>query len=214
MSAGSAAALSAGAAQGDARRIGVLFMIGSACFAVASLPGASSLSEKVVGITYFIGSIFFTTAASEQLRVARGQGNEVRAAAVQFAGTLFFNVSTFSAMSEQLSAHQSNLLVWSPDFFGSICFLVSSVLAEIAVLHAVLVIRRSATLNLVGSIAFGISAVAAYVVPETDKLLNASLATSTTLVGALCFLWAARILVKPPPWLLPATRGAEPAPVG
>jgi hypothetical protein len=35
---------------------------------------------------------------------------------------------------------------------------------------------------------------------------GAALATSMTLVGALCFLWAARILVKPPPWLLPASR--------
>ena len=68
--------------------------------------------------------------------------------------------------------------------------------------------HRSATLNLIGSLAFGVSAIAAYVVPDTDELLNASLATSTTLLGALCFLWAARILVKPPPWL----RGApEPA---
>jgi hypothetical protein len=204
MSAGSAAAISAGAAQGDARRIGVLFMIGSACFAVASLPAASNVSEVAVGITYFAGSIFFTTAAFEQLRVARGQGSEVWAAAVQFAGTLAFNVSTFFGMSHQLSAHRSNLLVWSPDAVGSVCFLVASVLAEIAVLHAILLVRRSATLNLVGSIAFGISAVAAYVVPDTDELLNASLATSMTLVGALCFLWGARILVKPPPWLLPS----------
>ena len=57
--------------------------------------------------------------------------------------------------------------------------------------------------------AFGISAVAAYVVPDTNELLNASLATSMTLVGALCFQWAARILVKPPPWLLPSTRGGK-----
>jgi hypothetical protein len=90
--------------------------------------------------------------------------------------------------------------------FGSICFLVSSGLAELAVLHAALVIRRSATLNLVGSLAFGISAAAGYIVPDTNELVNAALATSMTLVGALCFLWAARILVKPPPWLLPAKR--------
>ncbi len=206
MSAGSAAAISAGAAQGDARRIGVLFMIGSACFAVASLPAASSLSDKAVGVVYFAGSIFFTTAACEQLRVARGTGEEVWAAGVQFAGTIFFNVSTFFGMSHHLSGHQSNLLVWSPDVFGSVCFLVSSVLAELAVIHAILLVRRSATLNLVGSVAFGISAVAAYVIPDTDELLNASVATSMTLVGALCFLWAARILVKPPPWLLPSER--------
>jgi hypothetical protein len=64
-------------------------------------------------------------------------------------------------------------------------------------------VRRSATLNLVGSIAFGISAIAAYVVPDTNELVNAALATSMTLVGALCFLWSALILVKPPSWLLP-----------
>ena len=203
MSAGSAAAISAGAARGDARRIGILFMIGSACFAVASLPGASVLSEAAVGVTYFVGSIFFTSAAFEQLRVARGQGKEGWAAGVQFAGTLFFNVSTFFAMSGHLSTRKANLLVWSPDLFGSVCFLVASGLAEAAVINAVLLLRRSATLNLVGSVAFGISAIAAFVVPDTDELLNASLATAMTLVGALCFLWAARILVKPPPWLLP-----------
>jgi hypothetical protein len=207
VSAGSAAALGAGAATGDARRIGILFMVGSACFAVASLPGASSLSQKGVGITYFIGSIFFTVAAFEQLRVARGEGKEVWAAGIQFAGTLFFNLSTFFSMSDRLSAHKANLLVWSPDVFGSTCFLASSVIAELAVLHAVLLVRRSATLNLIGSVAFGISAIAAYVVPNTDELLNAAAATSMTLAGALCFLWAARILVKPPPWLLPRERG-------
>lgn len=201
MSAGSAAVLSAGAAQGDARRIGVLFMIGSACFAVASLPGASSLSAEVVGLTYFVGSIFFTTAAFEQLRTARGSGNEVRAAAIQFAGTLAFNVSTFFAMSDSFSAKQANLLVWSPDAVGSVCFLVSSLLAEIAVWGPLVPARRSASLNLLGSVAFGLSAIAAYIVPDTEEMLNAALATSTTLLGALCFFWAARILVKPPPWL-------------
>jgi hypothetical protein len=65
VSAGSTAAISACAATGDARRIGVLSMIGSACFAVASLPAASSVSDRAVGLTYFVGSIFFTTAAFE-----------------------------------------------------------------------------------------------------------------------------------------------------
>jgi hypothetical protein len=112
-------------------------------------------------------------------------------------------------MYDHFTAHRSNLLVWSPDAVGSVCFLVSSVLAELAVLHAVLLVRRSATLNLIGSVAFRISAVAGYVVPDTNELLNASLATSMTLVGALCFLWTARILVKSPPWLLPSTPGGK-----
>jgi hypothetical protein len=195
------AAVSAGAARGDARRIGILFMIGSACFAVASLPGASSLSARAEGLVYFVGSIFFTAAAFEQLRTARGEGNELRAAAVQFAGTLAFNVSTFFAMWERFTTRQTNLLVWSPDAVGSVCFLVASVLAMVAVWGPLVPARRSATLNLVGSIAFGVSAVAAYVVPDTGELANAALATSTTLIGALCFYRAARILVWPPPWL-------------
>jgi YrhK-like protein len=128
----------------------------------------------------------------------------VGAAAIQFAGTLAFNVTTFTGMSDRLSSgDHADLLVWSPDAIGSVCFLVSSVLAEIAVWGPLMPARRSATLNLVGSIAFGISAVAGYVVPDTNELLNASLATSMTLVGALCFFWAARVLVKPPPWLRP-----------
>jgi hypothetical protein len=204
MSAASAAVMSAGAAVGDARRIGLLFMTGSACFAIASLPAASSVSDEAVGVIYFIGSIFFTTAAFEQVRVARGQGAEVWAAGIQFAGTLAFNVTTFFGMYTHLSAKRADLLVWSPDALGSVCFLVASVLAEIAVWGPLVPARRSATLNLVGSVAFGVSAVAAYVVPNTDELLNASLATSMTLVGALCFFWAARVLVKPPPWLRPA----------
>ena len=200
MSAASAAVLAASAADHDARRIGLLFMTGSTCFAVASLPGASSLSESVVGVVYFVGSIFFTSAAFEQLRVARGTGNEVWAAAIQFAGTLLFNVSTFGAMSDAFSG-RGDLLVWPTDALGSACFLLSSVLAEIAVWGPLAPARRSATLNLVGSIAFGVSAVAAWVVPDTDELLDAALATSMTLVGAICFFWAARILIKPPPWL-------------
>lgn len=203
MSAGSAAVLSAGPAQGDARRIGILFMVGSAFFAVASLPGASEVSVQAVAVTYFVGSLFFTAAAFEQLRCARGEGVGVAAALVQFAGTLFFNVTTFTGMSDRItSGDHADLLVWSPDLFGSICFLVSSVLAEISVWGPLAPARRAASLNLLGSIAFGVSAGAAYIVPETSDLLDASLATSTTLLGALCFFWAARVLIKPPPWLL------------
>ena len=40
------------------------FMIGSACFAVASIPAlAEVVPSYVIGLTYFTGSIFFTLAA-------------------------------------------------------------------------------------------------------------------------------------------------------
>jgi hypothetical protein len=201
MSAASIAVVTARAADGDAKRIGVLFMVGSACFAVASLPAASELSVPAVGITYFIGSIFFTTAAFEQLRTARGDWRETWSAGIQFAGTLFFNLSTFAGMANSLETGAKELLVWSPDAFGSVCFLASSAIAAVAAWAHPGVIRRSSVLNLVGSVAFGISAIAGFIVPDTDDLLDASLASSATLIGALCFFRAARLLVHPPAWI-------------
>ena len=52
-----------------------------------------------------------------------------------------------------------------------------------------------AVINMVGSIFFMISALAAFVVPDTGDLLDAALANSGTLLGALCFFWAARLLI-------------------
>jgi hypothetical protein len=173
-------------------------MIGSACFAVASLPGASKVSDRAVAITYFIGSIFFTAAAFEQLRTSRGDDKFDRwAAVIQFAGTILFNVSTFAAVDERLDPHAENLLVWTPDFVGSICFLVASGLASYAVWEqrADRRTRHIADYNLAGSVAFMASAIAAFTVPETSELVDASLATSGTLIGALCFFWAARLLL-------------------
>ena len=54
-------------------------------------------------------------------------------AAVQWVGTLEFNLSTFAALVAGLSASQEKRLVWSPDFYGSALFLASSVLALVAV---------------------------------------------------------------------------------
>ena len=202
MSAASSAVLTARAGEGDAKRIGVLFMIGSACFAVASVPGIYSGVPEAAMVTYFVGSLFFTTAAFEQLRTARGEGVGLWSAAVQFAGTLLFNVSTFAGAHRQLTEEAAKHFVWSPDVYGSICFLVSSALAMRAARGDEFLVKRSALLNLAGSGAFGVSALAAYVVPETGELLDASLATSMTLVGALCFFRAARLLVSPPRGLL------------
>jgi hypothetical protein len=52
--------------------------------------------------------VFFTCAAALALREGTWS------AAVQFAGTLLFNVSTFSALQDSLSTQQENRLVWAP----------------------------------------------------------------------------------------------------
>ena len=55
---------------------GVLFAVGSVCFAVASFASQwASASRPAIGVTFFVGSIGFTSAAYLQLRAARpGRG--------------------------------------------------------------------------------------------------------------------------------------------
>ena len=55
--------------------IAVLFMIGSACFAIGSVPAyLNAVGGPIDGVTYFVGSIFFTTASLFQLVQAQTPG--------------------------------------------------------------------------------------------------------------------------------------------
>jgi hypothetical protein len=58
-----------------------------------------------------------------------------------------------------------------------------------------------------GSVAFGVSAVASYVVPESGEVRNATLVNLGTFLGALCFLAGAYLL-------LPCSRAKQPLAVG
>lgn len=184
----------------------LLFVVGSACFALGAAPSyAVAVGAEADAVTFFVGSLFFTTAATLQWISWRVDNDRHRldgwAAAVQWIGTVFFNISTFAAMDDQLSASEVDRHVWTPDVRGSICFLVSSGLAWYATTHRLWAWqphRRAwlvAALNLIGSIAFGASAVASYVVPDTDELRSESLTNLGTFVGAICFLLAAALLL-------------------
>jgi hypothetical protein len=50
-------------------------------------------------------------------------------------------------------------------------------------------------LNLLGSVLFGLSAIGAYVINETGELLDAAIANSGTVLGALAFLVGAYLLL-------------------
>jgi hypothetical protein len=200
--------------------IAVLFAIGSLLFALGSVPGyVSAVGDRWDSITYFIGSLFFTTASflsyREAVDAAPTAMNPSRrrffvyqpgridwwATAVQFVGTLYFNVSTGAAVVTDLSAQAAHQHIWRPDAIGSVCFLVSSALAWYEVCHGWLAWRpRSYSwwitlLNLVGSVAFGISAVAGYINPVTGQVYNAARADTQTLIGAGCFFIAAILLL-------------------
>jgi hypothetical protein len=199
--------------------IAVLFVVGSTCFAVGAFPPTASLLGDAVGWIFFIGSIFFTSAAYLQYFEATNEGDDVEGnartrrivgvrtasigwwvTAIQLAGTLSFNLSTYNALRD-LSTRQEEALVWAPDAVGSICFLVASGLAVAEICHRPvcwsprLEAWRIAAINMAGSIAFGISAVGAFVVPETGELNNATVANSFTFVGAVLFLIGAVLLI-------------------
>ena len=183
--------------------IGVLFAVGSTCFLVGPFPGFVELvGSKVDGMVFFVGSIFFTSAATLQYvdgGLYRPRGLDWWSSVIQLAGTLFFNVSTFHALQTGLDANAYDKLVWTPDWRGSICFLVSGALA-----YAVAGRRWTrnwwiAFVNLLGCVAFGISAVMAYVVPSTGSTIDLAGANAFTSLGALGFLIGAVLLLPGSP---------------
>ena len=201
----------------------VLFAIGSACFAGAAVPAvASTVGAGTDNLIYFVGSIFFTTAGLLQYGQVVGidapgtEGFPRRArrlcsfephridwlaAAVQSLGTVFFNISTGHALATAYSTPSSaNHAVWRPDAFGSICFLVSSYLSYAEVCHGAARWQPAQLSwwitvgNLVGSLAFGVSAFASKVLTD-GELRSSSWTTFGTFIGGICFLGASILLL-------------------
>jgi hypothetical protein len=173
------------------------FAIGSVCFFVGPFPGFVQLvGARPDAWVFFIGSLFFTAAAGlELLRTTTGgprRGAAWWAAAIQFAGTLLFNLSTGDVLRSDLSTQQEDRLVWAPDLFGSACFLISGVIAY----HVSTSPRTMAAVNLAGCGFFGIAAVAAYIVPDTGTVLDLAAANWNTALGALCFFAGAVMLAR------------------
>ncbi|MDX6582019.1 MAG: hypothetical protein QOI10_1203 [Solirubrobacterales bacterium] len=187
------------------RWIGALFAVGSLCFMLGPLPGFIQLVGSAAdGAVFFVGSVFFTSAAFLQFREADVGTVDWRASMIQLVGTVFFNINTFRAMQQSFDTSNVDRLVWAPEAVGSICFLVSGVLAYLEVRDGGL--RRAArtlewkisTVNLAGCILFGISAIAGYVVPKTGDVLDLAAANVTTSLGALCFLIGSLLLLPEP----------------
>lgn len=184
------------------------FAVGSLCFFVGALPWYANWVGAVgTNLTFFIGSIFFTVAAFIQLSLS---GRSIPtanmnpadradwwAAAIQFAGTLLFNISTGAALAAAIAQPEAVGIGWRPDAWGSIAFLISSSLAVVATRDRGQLWDRDARtwhgtgLNLLGSIAFGFSAIGAFVIPNSGSLYNELLANAGTAIGAICFFIAA-----------------------
>lgn len=195
----------------------VLFMIGSFAFALGALLCFDlSLPAGVPTGIFFLGSLFFTSAAYlqflEAINVPEISAKALAAATdhasyfawepdridwwstiTQLVGTLYFNFSTFNALRMNLSPFKSDRLVWSPDFLGSILFLVSSWLVYGEAASALSSPRvKSLTWwvvlsNLLGSIAFGVSAITSFIRPSLGEMVSANATNLFTALGGMCF---------------------------
>ena len=187
------------------RWMALFFALGSTCFLVGPFPGyVQVVGDSADAVTFFVGSILFTLGGALQSRLAWSERRApdggragLWSAIVQSAGTLFFNVTTYQAMHVALTSSEYNRLVWRPDWRGSICFLVSGLIAYRASPRrgrpGFLPERGGAGwwqpgVNLLGCIFFGIAAVAGYVVPSTGSMLDQAAANWNTSLGAACFL--------------------------
>jgi hypothetical protein len=183
------------------RWMALLFATGSLCFLIGPFPGYASLvGASAVAITFFAGSILFTGGGAVQTWLAAPARNDAGAgraawwaAVVQSAGTLFFNATTLHAIDTATSNSAYDRVVWRPDALGSVCFLVSGVIAyRAADRHVRRAERRPGwwepAVNLLGCVFFGVAAVAGYLVPATGSILDLAAANWTTAAGAACFL--------------------------
>jgi hypothetical protein len=201
------------------------FAVASAAGLTPGLFGDFARNPTAITLVFFAGSIFFTLAAWLQLMAAvnadriaaivhraplkgrlrwfawRPRQIGWLSAFVQFIGVLLFNVNTLDALLPGLEWLQEDLLIWTPDVIGSVCFLVARGLAMLEYAHA----ERSwnpadvswwiVSMNLMGSVAFGVSAAYAAVLPATGELLDAWMVNAYTCLGAVGFFAGAYLLL-------------------
>jgi hypothetical protein len=190
----------------------------------ATAPALRWIDQGLIGWVFFIGALFFTAAGylqwleahnNDVTDTARWNASRPRrwrlfgwcprnfgylAASVQLVGTILFNVNTTDALIAGLGWEGQDLLVWTPDILGSICFLVASQLAIMEISHHSWSFQpRSlswwiAAINLLGSVLFMISALASFVEPG-PAMAAPQLANFGTFAGAVCFFIGAYLLI-------------------
>ncbi|MCH2177630.1 MAG: hypothetical protein MK106_02400 [Mariniblastus sp.] len=210
--------------------IGIGFTIGSFLFALASVLSLLVISIHIfnfaprnIMLMFFTGSLFFTGAAYLQLFQAANAvdilhvdpPSEQRrrffgwrpkdigwlSSMLQFAGTLWFNINTFDAMFPSLNWLQQDVLIWLPNFIGSILFLLSGHAAFAETCHKRWGLEPHnlswwvVFFNLIGCFAFLVASLFAIVLPFPMDAWVANLSMVFTLLGALGFLAGSLLLL-------------------
>ena len=182
-------------------------------------------NSGIINTVFFVGSLFFTSAAWLQLLEAiNGDVADIgtpadttqrgwrwfawkphnagfSASLIQFVGTVLFNFNTADAMITGLGWVGEDLLIWSPDVIGSVCFLIASYLALIEISHRFWSVQPRqvswwiAILNMLGSVAFMLAAVFTVFLPPSGEMEWAWGANFFTLLGAAGFFSASYLMI-------------------
>lgn len=161
------------------RRSSWAFGTGSLLFIAGAIMSMIHTVDAVTtNVTYLVGAIVFTSGAIIQLDLSGrrppthttnfADRMDWWSAAVQLLGTLCFNISTALALGVAVGKVPGSEDGWRPDAAGSLFFLFSSSLAAIATTQRkhlwdpLARTWRSTWLNMLGSIAFAISAAFAF----------------------------------------------------
>jgi hypothetical protein len=199
-------------------------MIGSLHFMLGSaLVLAGSNDTFLINLIYFTGSLFFTSAGYSQYYQAINAPEAVDengrtlplskrryvawqpqrigfwATFPQFIGTIAFNFNTFNAFIAK-GWLSYDVLIWAPDFVGSVLFLASGSAAVFEFCHRFYCWQNHSlswwivSINFAGCVAFMLSALAAFVRPDPIFANLAAWATLFTLLGAACFFVGAYLM--------------------
>ena len=200
----------------------LMFLLGSVGSLYPDLAAMLGLTGRQVDLVYFAGSVFFTAAAYLQLFQAANVGEfppvPGRLATsvfvgwkprdigwlgcfLQFVGTLLFNVNTYMAIGNAGDWLRQDLTIWQPDVLGSLLFLASGYLAFIETCHRHFAWRPGdlswwvVSVNLLGCVAFIVSAGFAFVGPGGQTALAVTISVAFTLVGAIGFLTGSLLML-------------------
>lgn len=196
---------------------GLSFFLGGALFTLGALMSQySTASLTVIDWTFLIGGFWFSTGAYvalvQEINSPRRIGTDGALAArpwrwwayepyrpgwlaafVLFCGTLAFAVSLVDAFLTELTAGQTDKLIWAPEMVGCVLFLVSGHIGIIEVCHGRLrLLPRDlgwwiVVVNQIGSWLFLLSGLAAFVRPATGEVISVGVINWGTALGAACF---------------------------
>lgn len=203
--------------------IGSIFALGSLLFLIGSLLSLNPALVRLlpmdsgdVSRVFFVGSIPFTTAAYLQLFQTANAGPPLAvtgrsrrriqwfgwaprdigwlSCALQFPGTVLFNINTFDGLDAHLTWIGQDGLVWIPNLLGSILFLASGYLAFLETCHAPWAWDLGSLswwvtfINLLGCVGFMGSALTGLVLPASQGPIFPTASLLFTFLGALGFL--------------------------